>query len=274
MMHGPMMEPVARIAERAGAAIMEVYERADLGTRHKRDSSPVTDADMAAHHIIKAALAQLTPDIHIISEEGSLPPPEVRRKWPRHWLVDPLDGTREFVKRNGEFTVNIALIEDGRPVLGVVYAPVRKLLYSGAAGVAAMRHGDGRAEAIRAAPLADGRPLRLVASRSHGHAPLVALKERLRQRFGALDVQGMGSSLKICAVAEGRADIYPRLGPTSEWDTAAAQAVLEAAGGALLRRAGARLLPLAYNKDDILNPWFYALGDRSWPWHELLCGGD
>ncbi len=246
----------------AGAAILQVYAQ-DFPVEFKADDSPLTQADLAAHRIIVAGLQALAPDIPVLSEEDADIPWSVRRTWTRHWLVDPLDGTREFVKKNGEFTVNIALIEDGRPVLGVVYAPVFDYLLHAQAGAGAFLRQPGGDVAIattRPAPST----LRVAASRSHLDPRTAAALERM----GDTERHGLGSSLKFCRIAEGRIDVYPRFGPTSEWDTAAAQCVLEAAGGAVLRLDGT---PLDYNrKDNILNPDFIALGDTTLPWRDWL----
>ncbi len=254
-----LIEPVAALAADAGRAILEVYAT-DFDVQAKSDESPLTQADLASHRCIVAGLEDLTPDIPIISEEEGLPPFEERRHWPRYWLIDPLDGTKEFVNRNGEFTVNIALIEANRPVFGVVHVPVQDKTYVGCKGAGAQRRlGDAAPETIRVAG-ASKSPVRVVGSRSHRGASLDAYLEAL----GDTDMVPMGSSLKFCVVAEGNADVYPRLGPTSEWDTAAAQAVVEQAGGQVLELDGK---PLAYNeKEEILNPYFMVIGptDRDW----------
>lgn len=254
-----LIEPVVALAREAGNAILEVYAT-DFDVQAKDDESPLTHADMASHRIIDQGLRMLTPDVPIISEESGLPEFDQRSAWTRYWLIDPLDGTKEFVNRNGEFTVNIALIENHRPLLGVVHVPVTMKTYTGCEGAGAtVREKDAAPRAIHVAP-ASATPLRVVGSRSHRGASLDAYLEAL----GEVEMLPMGSSLKFCVVAEGGADIYPRLGPTSEWDTAAAQAVVEQAGGAVLRLDGS---PLAYNaKEDILNPWFLVSGpgDRDW----------
>ena len=246
----------------AGAAILDVYAQ-EFPVEFKADDSPLTQADLAAHRIIVAGLRALAPDIPVLSEEDADIPWSVRRTWNRHWLVDPLDGTREFVKKNGEFTVNIALIEDGRPVLGVVYAPVFDYLLHAESGAGAfLRQAGGDVPAVTARPAAS--PLRVAASRSHLDPRTAAALERM----GDTERHGLGSSLKFCRIAEGRIDVYPRFGPTSEWDTAAAQCVLEAAGGVVLRLDGT---PLDYNrKENILNPDFIALGDATLPWRDWL----
>jgi 3'(2'), 5'-bisphosphate nucleotidase len=254
-----LIEPVAALAADAGRAILEVYAT-DFDVQAKSDESPLTQADLASHRCIVAGLEDLTPDIPIISEEDGLPPFEERREWPRYWLIDPLDGTKEFVNRNGEFTVNIALIDTNRPVFGVVHVPVQDKTYVGCEGVGALRRlGDAEPETIRVAA-SSGSPVRVVGSRSHRGASLDAYLETL----GETNMVPMGSSLKFCVVAEGNADVYPRLGPTSEWDTAAAQAVVEQAGGQVLELDGK---PLTYNKkEEILNPHFMVIGpaDRDW----------
>jgi 3'(2'), 5'-bisphosphate nucleotidase len=246
----------------AGRAIMAVYVQ-DFAVEHTDDDSPLTQADLASHRLIVEGLRRLTPDIPVLSEEDADIPWSVRRAWPRHWLVDPLDGTREFVKKNGEFTVNIALVENGRPVLGVVYAPVFDYLLHAEAGAAArLREGGRDIDVVTRRPATA--PLRVAASRSHLDPRTAAALERM----GESERHGLGSSLKFCRIAEGRIDVYPRFGPTSEWDTAAAQCVLEAAGGAVLRLDGQ---PLDYNrKESILNPDFIALGDVALPWRDWI----
>lgn len=246
------LDPVRAIARAAGEAIMQVYA-GDFAIEHKADDSPVTEADLAAHRIILAGLTALTPSIPVLTEEGGLPAWAERQQWSRYWLVDPLDGTREFVKRNGEFSVNIALIEQHAPVLGVVYAPALGLEYAAVHGVGSWRfHPDGRKERLSVRPVPAVPTLAL--SRSHGSKKEQALIAAL----GTVEIVRCGSALKTCLVAAGEADLYPRFGPTSEWDTAASQCVLEAAGGQLVDLAGSRL---GYNhKDCVLNPSFVAFG--------------
>jgi 3'(2'), 5'-bisphosphate nucleotidase len=247
------LQQVVRIAHRAGAAIMAVYQGGEAGETAKADDSPLTLADMAAHRIIVEELARLTPDIPILSEEAADIAYPVRSQWSRYWLVDPLDGTREFIKRNGEFTVNIALIESGKPVLGAVYAPVPDRCYFGARGADAfVQRGNDPAQPITVKPRSAEEPLRIVASRSHYDTRTEALLERL----GEHQTVSMGSSLKLCLVAEGAAHLYPRLGPTMEWDTGAAHAVVNAAGGIVCDTAGEEL---RYNKIDLHNPEFLVL---------------
>lgn len=243
-----------RIARDAGAAIMEIYAR-DFEVMTKQDQSPLTEADLASHQCIINALAEHFPDIPVLSEESKGIDYEQRRDWERFFLIDPLDGTKEFVKRNGEFTVNIALIEDGRPVAGVVFAPVPDTLWFAADELGAWRSQNGG----EAKPIAAGRfeslsGLRIVGSRSHPSTSMQAFLDELPEH----ELLAMGSSIKLCAVADSGADVYPRLGPTSEWDTAAAHCVVEQAGGSVVRLDGE---PLAYNKEDILNPLFMVLGN-------------
>jgi len=256
------VEPVVKLAESAGRRILEVYAT-DFDVQAKDDESPLTQADMAAHRTILAGLESLAPEIPVISEESGLPAFSTRATWSRYWLVDPLDGTREFVSRNGEFTVNVALVVDGRPLLGIVHVPVTGVTYTGCEGLGATRRDEAGIAAIHVAEHCAS-PLRVVGSRSHRGASLDAFLQKL----GDVEMLPMGSSLKFCRVAEGAADLYPRLGPTSEWDTAAAQAVVEQAGGAVLKLDGK---PLSYNqKEEILNPHFVVVGPRDHDWLALL----
>jgi 3'(2'), 5'-bisphosphate nucleotidase len=258
-----LLGPLTDIAHRAGQAILAVYVT-DFEVERKADRSPLTEADLAAHRCIVDGLGTLTPDIPVLSEESGEIPFTRRRRWPVYWLVDPLDGTREFVKRNGEFTVNIALIQNGRPIIGVVHAPALERTWLGCEGVGAFRIGAGNGrERIRTRPAPEGE-LKVVASRSHASKEV----ERLLQGLGEYERVPRGSSLKFCVLAEGGADFYPRLGPTSEWDTAAGQAVLEAAGGAVVDLEGR---PLRYNREEsLLNPHFLAYGDGGRDWLGLL----
>jgi 3'(2'), 5'-bisphosphate nucleotidase len=260
-----LIEPIVGLAVDAGKAILKVYAT-DFDVQAKGDDSPLTQADLASQRCIVAGLEKLTPDVPIISEESGLPPFETRRHWQRYWLIDPLDGTREFVNRNGEFTVNIALIESKRPVFGVVHVPVQERTYVGCAGHGAERRDAGSPPVKIRVAARSASPVRVVGSRSHRGSSLDAFIDRL----GDCDMVPMGSSLKFCVVAEGRADVYPRLGPTSEWDTAAAQAVVEQAGGRVLEMDGK---PLAYNtKSEILNPFFVVIGAPDHDWLALLAG--
>jgi 3'(2'), 5'-bisphosphate nucleotidase len=259
-----LLQDVVTLAHAAGEQILEVYNRDDHGVESKHDDSPLTAADMASHHEIVAGLERLTPAIPILSEESASLPYAERSSWQRYWLVDPLDGTREFIKRNGEFTVNIALIEGHVAVLGVVYVPVTGVCYSACRGHGAFKQvANGTPTPIRVRSLGDG-PVMVVGSRSHRGDSLNGFLEKL----GEYDMVGMGSSLKLCLVAEGAADVYPRLGPTSEWDTAAAQCVVEQAGGFV---TSMDMQPLRYNtKDSLLNPFFLVFGDDSRDWSQYL----
>lgn len=255
------------IARTAGRAIMEIYA-GPFAVERKDDNSPLTAADLAAHRAIVAGLNVITPQIPVLSEESSEQIAwNVRSTWHRYWLVDPLDGTREFVKRNGEFTVNIALIEDGVAVIGVVFAPVPDEMFFAWKGGNALQSRAG---------VADDSPLRtrrremqvvVAGSRSHGDERLHAALKKI----GAHRLIALGSSLKFCRTAQGAADIYIRYGLTSEWDTAAGQCVLEQAGGAVVTSDGK---PLRYNgKDSLLNPDFIAYGDPSVDWAALIADG-
>lgn len=273
-----LLDGVTQIARAAGAVILEVYGREDFNVEIKQDDSPLTAADLAANGIIMAGLAALAPQIPVLSEESDDIPYAERRQWQRYFLVDPLDGTKEFINRNGEFTVNIALVEDGVPILGVVYVPVQDVMYAGitptdsASEAFVERSGSRQAIRVRAlAPrLAAKEPLVVVASRRHTSDDMVRCMSRLNDHFDALTTRNLGSSLKLCMVAEGEADLYPRLAPTSEWDTAAAHGVVRAAGGDVVDQD---LAPLRYNqKAELLNPYFYVLGDPSYPWQDFLAG--
>ena len=248
-----MLEILCKIAREAGRAILAHYD-GPVEVTDKADRSPLTEADRASHAVITRRLAEAFPGIPVLSEEGRDIPYDERRRWKRFWLVDPLDGTKEFIQKNGEFTVNIALVDQGVPVIGVVYVPAQGVLYWGVRGHGAWKQEDaGPPRPIRVRRADPERGYTVVESRSHPSAELEAYLKDLpvAERIPA------GSSLKFCAVAEGRADLYPRLGPTMEWDTAAAQAVLEAAGGRVEDLEGR---PLRYNKPDLRNPHFVARG--------------
>jgi 3'(2'), 5'-bisphosphate nucleotidase len=247
----PLLPRVLEIARSAGERILAVYARDDFGERLKSDSSPLTEADLAAHALIVERLRALGDELPILSEESASIPWEERSQWHSYWLVDPLDGTKEFIKRNGEFTVNIALILDHRPVLGVVHAPVLQTSWLGDVGQGAFKWEQGEMRRIHVRPHRADEPWKVVGSRSHAGDSLKAFVAEL----GAHELVSMGSSIKLCLVAEGSAHIYPRLGLTSEWDTAAAQAVVEAAGGEVVQADSGN--PLRYNtKDSLLNPFF------------------
>jgi 3'(2'), 5'-bisphosphate nucleotidase len=242
----------------AGAAIMRVYQDESFAVQRKEDDSPLTLADLESQRVIIEGLERITPDIPILSEESAQAPWSERRTWRELWVVDPLDGTREFVKRNGEFTINIALVREHEPLLGIVAAPALGLLYWGARDAGAFSHHRGAARRpIKVSPPQN--PLRIIGSRSHTSPQTAAYLARL----GPHVMTAIGSSLKFCRVAEGNAELYPRFGPTSEWDTAAGQALLEAAGGHVTRPDGHRL---RYNcRESLINGDFLAFSDPSVP---------
>ena len=253
------LERLVEICRRAGEAILEWYD-GDMGVTHKADDSPLTKADLASHELIESQLTRHWPDIPVLSEESAAIPFDTRQGWTQYWLVDPLDGTKEFINRNGEFTVNIALIREHRPVMGVVHVPVTDVSYFGAAGCGAWRQQGGGAKTGINVRQPAATPAVVVGSRSHANPELAEQLDRL----GPHKLTSMGSSLKFCRLAEGLADFYPRLGPTCEWDTAAAQAVVEAAGGQVVTIDGT---PLEYNrKDAYLNPHFFVFGDAGRDW--------
>jgi 3'(2'), 5'-bisphosphate nucleotidase len=253
---------VVNLAKAAGAAIMKIYN-SEIKVTYKGDESPLTQADLASHNCICAGLAELTPSIPVLSEESTEFPAEERLSWNRFWLVDPLDGTKEFIKRNGEFTVNIALIDNGVPVMGVVYAPDLDICYWGVEGEGAFKqqHKKPVVPMHVAEPPEVNQIWRVVGSRSHESDEFLSFVAKLPES----EIVAMGSSLKLCIVADGGADLYPRLGPTCEWDTAAADAVVRAAGGQVLNAD--TLLPLGYNqRDTLLNPHFIVCADKDPAW--------
>ncbi len=247
------LEIAVEAAVAAGNEILEVYE-SDFAVEHKDDKSPLTLADKRGHLKIMSYLEN-TP-YPVLSEEGKYLSYDERKEWKRFWLVDPLDGTKEFIKRNGEFTVNIALVENGVPVMGVIYVPVKDTLYigseEGAFKYEAYAAGGSRKEAL---PLPKGnRSYTVVGSRSHMSPETEAFFEKKKKEYGEVEVMAVGSSLKLCMVAEGKADAYPRYAPTMEWDTGAGHAIALAAGFNVTKYNTTE--PLAYNKEDLLNPWF------------------
>lgn len=259
-------EGVIALATSAAADILAIYDDA-FDVERKTDDSPLTAADLASHRRIVEGLHRLTPDIPVLSEESADSEIATRRGWSRLWLVDPLDGTREFVKRNGEFTVNIALIENGVAMFGVIQAPVTGELWWGD-----IVHGAYRRDTVGEIALTTRTPalppLRVAASRSHRDPRTEAFMASMAADRGELETVGVGSSLKFCRVAEGAIDVYPRFGPTSEWDTAAGQAIVEAAGGRVLDPQGR---PFRYNqRDTLLNGDFVALGDATLPWRQWV----
>jgi 3'(2'), 5'-bisphosphate nucleotidase len=267
-----VFEPIIQIAEEAGRAILEVYEGSEIDVETKSDSSPLTQADLAAHRIIVARLGELFPEIPVLSEESDSISLQQRRAWTKYFLVDPLDGTKEFIQRNGEFTVNIALIDEGKPMVGVVHVPVQGTTFFGTQldRPTAWMIEDGQRKQIHARPMhpkPEDDAVVVVASRRHGAEALERLLDGLRSHF-EVKLTNMGSSLKLCLIAAGEADLYPRLAPTSEWDTAAAQAIVEAAGGQVL---DLNFQPLLYNqKDSLLNPYFLVIADSTYDWQKHL----
>ena len=261
-----LLPAVRRLATEAGERILDHYEKPSP-VDYKADDSPLTVADRASHDYLAAALRALTPDVPVLSEEDDPGDYAARRGWGRFWLVDPLDGTKEFVKKTGEFTVNVALIEGEEPVLGVVHVPVKGVTYSAAEGAGAFKQeGDAAPTPIRVRAC-DPRKLTVVASRDHAGPEVAAILERMDAEGVEVSSASMGSSLKFCLVAEGKADLYPRTVPTFEWDTAAAQCVVEQAGGRLTTLDGERL---RYNKEDIRNPSIMTAGDAALDWQRYL----
>ncbi|PYV44662.1 MAG: 3'(2'),5'-bisphosphate nucleotidase [Acidobacteria bacterium] len=259
------VQTIVALAKEVGRAILEVYGEEDFGISLKFGQSPVTRADRVAHHLILSGLQALTPDLPVLSEESKTIPYPQRQHWKAYWLVDPLDGTKEFIQRNGEFTVNIALIENNHAVVGVVHAPVLDLTYYATrAGGAFMQRSAESPIQIRVRDHSGGK-LRVVASRSHGSEALEHFLQKLRD----YRCVSMGSSLKFCLVAEGSAHLYPRLGPTMEWDTAAGHCIVEAAGGAVTDLQGNSL---DYNKSNLLNPHFMVSSTSAMSWLQFLGG--
>jgi 3'(2'), 5'-bisphosphate nucleotidase len=258
-----LLQPVIALALRAGEEIVRIYDQG-FSVEQKADKTPLTEADMASHEVIERGLRELTPEWPVLSEESATIPFAERSQWNRYWLVDPLDGTREFVKRNGEFTVNIALIENHEPVIGVIVVPVTGLCYYACAGGGAFRQERGDApQPIRTRAL-DPRHIVVAGSRSHAGERMGGFLSRLPE----YELVSMGSSLKSCLVAEGKADVYVRLGPTSEWDTAAAHCIVDEAGGRVTDTA---MRPLRYNtKESLLNPDFFVSGSPEFDWSRYL----
>lgn len=257
MMEASLQNTVIEIAKKAGDAIMEIYKK-DFAVYDKSDSSPLTEADLAAHKLIVAGLSECS-DFPILSEESANIDWQERQTWHTYWLVDPLDGTKEFIKKNGEFTVNIALIENGKPTFGVVYAPALSRTFWGELSGGAFMSDEKGERAIKANKHKDGETWKVVGSRSHQSPEIKAFLEELD---GEVELVAMGSSLKLCLVACGDAHLYPRLGPTSEWDTGAAHAVALAAGAKVTILDASNpfdkhAVELTYNqKDSVLNPYF------------------
>ena len=264
-----IIDHVICLSLEAGQAILEIYESPEkITVATKEDDSPVTQADLVAHRILVEGLSRVLPDVPIVSEEGELASFEQRQQWQHYWLIDPLDGTKEFIGRNGDFTVNIALVENGIPVFGVVVVPVSGVCYWGMQGLGAFKESHGKRQAIHTRDIDAESSVTVVASRHHGVDALKTLKEVLAHHFKSVGYQSRGSSLKLCLIAEGNADIYPRFAPTCEWDIAAAQAIVKSAGGCVV---DLQFTPVSYNhKETMLNPYFYVLGDPNYPWQALL----
>lgn len=244
-----MLNQIIKTAETAGKKILEFYET-EVEVITKDDDSPLTKADLAAHHIIVDALKEIDPETPIISEESGIPGYEERKEWNRFWLVDPLDGTKEFIKKNGEFTVNIALIENQKPIMGVVYVPAFDVMYYGEKAIGSYKkEADQQAEKLETEAFEVPGKARIVVSRSHGDD--TTAKKLNSMGIEVTEEVPSGSSIKFCLVAEGKADLYPRLGPTMEWDTAAADAVYRYSG-----KNGEKYSPLTYNKKTFKNPYF------------------
>jgi 3'(2'), 5'-bisphosphate nucleotidase len=249
------IERLIQIAVQAGEQILHVYHT-DFTVENKEDQSPLTEADKASHHVIVHGLQSLNATIPIMSEEGSHTPYAIRKDWPMFWLVDPLDGTKEFIKKNGEFTVNIALIQDQYPVFGLIHVPVTGMTYVGTASGAYQVDREHRKSVLNVtAP--QPTEITIVESRSHPSPELEKLMTTLQQHFPSIQRIEKGSSLKLCVIADGSAQLYPRLGPTMEWDIAAGQAIVEAAGGQIINLQGERF---RYNKEDLRNQSFLAIG--------------
>lgn len=263
----PIFQALQKIIHDAADVIMDIYQRADLGIEQKNDDSPVTAADLAAHNVILAGLQTLTPDIPVLSEEGVVTFEE-RSQWPMLWIVDPLDGTKEFIKRNGEFSINIALVENGAPILGMVYLPTTTEGYFGVTSawkdlpIGAIKWKGDEYESINVREPRE--PIIAMTSRSHGPALPVDLKNTLKNAYEQVRELPKGSSIKGCRIAEGIADLHLRRGPTSEWDTAAQQAIIEAAGGMLVTPQGK---PFRYNqRETLLNGHFFVCGAEIAPY--------
>lgn len=246
------MRELIDTVKKAGVEILKIYAKDDFGVELKADESPITLADKAANKVIIEELKNLYPDIPILSEESKILSYDERKKWNQCFIVDPIDGTKEFIKRNGEFTVNIGLWKAGKMVEGIIYAPTKDLLYFTDKG-SAFRLKDGIETKL---PCEKTKTFTMVASNSHLNEATLEHLESLRSKYGTVEIKRVGSSLKMCMIAEGSADYYPRLGPTSEWDTAAAQAIVEASGAKIVKWGTEEALE--YNKENILNPHFSA----------------
>ncbi|WP_315900214.1 3'(2'),5'-bisphosphate nucleotidase CysQ [Ferrimonas balearica] len=263
-----LLEPVITIARDAGLQIRSIYEAGQYQALTKSDNTPVTSADLAAHESIVAALKHLTPDTPILSEEDAEIPLSTRQSWAEYWLIDPLDGTQEFIAGSGEFAVNIALVRDHQPVLGVIYAPMSDICYYGAKGQGAFKREEGLSIPIHSRDVGPEDALKIAVSRRQRRE---AVMSRLDEKREYLLLPFGSASLKSCMVAEGKADCYLRLGPTGEWDTGASQCIVEEAGGKIVDTC---YQPLSYNQRESLeNPNYMVLGSQKLPWPEILPPG-
>ncbi|MBL4827930.1 MAG: 3'(2'),5'-bisphosphate nucleotidase CysQ [Spongiibacteraceae bacterium] len=264
-----LAEAAAQVAKCASDVISDIYYSSEsLVVEKKADNSPVTIADIQAHQIIHDGLMALTPQWPILSEEEQFPDYAERMQWPCYWLVDPVDGTKEFIERTGEFTVNIALIEHGLPTIGVIYVPLEQSAYVGVVGQGGWLDSKGGRQPISVSQLKEGDSIRVISSRRHTGPILHECLVKLKQTFKDVKRIQMGSALKFCRLAQGSADIYPRFSPCCEWDTAAGQALLEACGGQLVNM---QFGPLIYNQSEsLINPHFYALGAQNLDWPSIL----
>lgn len=262
-----LVDSLLSIMQRAGDAILHHYASvASVEVHTKADHTPLTAADIASHEVVAEGLRQLTPDIPVLSEEAAIPPLSARQHWPSLWLVDPLDGTREFIDANDQFCINIALIEDGRATMGMIHAPVQQKTYLGIIGQGAWRIEGSKRTAISCREMQQS-PI-LISSSRRFTPDMLACEDGIRQHFGAVERLSQGSAMKFCRVAEGEADIYPCFGPTSEWDTAAGQAIVEAAGGSM---TGLDFTPFLYNRRaTTLNGGFFLLADSEFDWQPIL----
>ncbi|SEH65480.1 3'(2'), 5'-bisphosphate nucleotidase [Rheinheimera pacifica] len=260
-----LLDPVKSAAREAGAELWQLYQSGDFQQQQKADLSPVTSADLAANRIIINRLSELTPDIPIISEESHLIPLAQRQHWPRYWLIDPMDGTQEFVAKSGDFAVSIALVEHGWPALGVIYWPKEEVMYYACRGNGAFKQRRNLINRMRVNQHQAGQTLKIAVSRRQPLQPIVDLLQSQHD----VEYIALGScSLKSCLVAEGKADCYMRLGPTGEWDTGAVHVIVEEAGGKIL---DSEFTPLSYNQRDTLaNPDFMVMGQASIPWPKLI----
>lgn len=255
------------LVKAAGDVIMQHYSSVDsLKVHTKADRTPLTDADLASHDVIAKGLRKLTPDIPVLSEEANMPQAEIRRQWPRVWLVDPLDGTREFIDANDQFCINIALIENGVASIGLIYSPVEKVSWLGIRDLGAWRIATNERRLLSCRTMA-GSPV-LISSSRRFTPDMLACEQGLRSHFGAVDRLAQGSAMKFCRLADGEADIYPCFGPTSEWDTAAGQVIVEAAGGVMM---SLDYQAFRYNqRNTLLNGGFFVLADSNFDWLPVL----